>query len=309
MRRRANAPRDTAADPAAARAAARRTGWAAALAAGAVLLTGCTGGSGPDGAAQDSKAGDGAGQAAAPGRYRTLLEPCGSISAATLRELLPSAADLTDEQRERVYQGTPAVTYDTDRRAGCSWKADGPEASHQLVLDFERVVSYDPEVSDDERAQQVYGDKESAVLPAAPPTTSAKPSSPEDAPSESPADPSPTSETPGTAGSGGAPQPSASGKPGGSGPLDPSGSAATTEGLEPRVLTGLGDAAFLDDVLDRAGSTAQRRTVSVVFRTSNVIVTIRYAEQPASITEVPDSAELQDKAQGLARGLADRFDE
>ncbi|WP_308282412.1 DUF3558 domain-containing protein [Streptomyces lichenis] len=305
MRRRAHTPRDTAAGTATARAATRRTGWAAALAAGAVLLTGCTGGSGPDGAAQDSKAGDGAGQAAAPGRYRTLLEPCGSVSAATLRELLPSAADLTDEQRERVYQGTPAVTYDTDRRAGCSWKADGPDASHQLVLDFERVVSYDPEVSDDERAQQVYGDKESAVLPAAPPTASAKPSTPDGAPSESPADPSPTSET----SPGGAPRPSASGKPGGSGPLDPSGSAATGEGLEPRVLTGLGDAAFLDDVLDRAGSTAQYRTVSVVFRTSNVVVTIRYAEQPASITEVPDSAELQDKAQGLARGLAERFDE
>ncbi|PRH75800.1 hypothetical protein C6N75_29055, partial [Streptomyces solincola] len=168
MRRRADAPRP----------AARRTIWPAALALGAVLVSGCTASDGPDGAATDSKAGDGAGQAAAPGRYRTLLEPCGSVPRATLRELLPGAAALTDEQRERVYRGTPAVTYDTDRRAGCAWKADGPDASHQLILDFERVVSYDPAVSDDARAQQVYTGKESAVLPAAPPTAPAAPSTP-----------------------------------------------------------------------------------------------------------------------------------
>lgn len=75
------------------------------------------------------------------------------------------------------------------------------------------------------------------------------------------------------------------------------------------MVGGLGDAAFLDDLLTRAGSTAQHRTVSVVFRTSNVIVTVRYGEQPALVTKVPDSKELQDKAQALARKLAEVISE
>jgi hypothetical protein len=43
----------------------------------------------------------------------------------------------------------------------------------------------------------------------------------------------------------------------------------------------------------------------VAFRTSNVIVTIEYAEQPASVGVVPDSKEMQDRAQKLASQLAD----
>jgi hypothetical protein len=49
--------------------------------------------------------------------------------------------------------------------------------------------------------------------------------------------------------------------------------------------------------------------VSVVFRTSNVIVTVVYAEQPVPAAEVPDSKELQEKAQSVARRLAELFDE
>lgn len=100
-----------------------------------------------------------------------------------------------------------------------------------------------------------------------------------------------------------------SGDPDGTPTATPSGSAGSATGLEPRMLEGLGNAAFLDDVLGRAGSTAQRRSVSVVFRTSNVIVTIVYVEQPARTTEVPDSKELQEKAQSLARGLAEQFND
>lgn len=86
----------------------------------------------------------------------------------TLRDLLPGTASLPEDQQEKVYQGTAAVTYDTDRRVGCSWKSDSPDASHQLAIDVERVVSYDPAVSDDERAQEVYGEKETGTkLPAA----------------------------------------------------------------------------------------------------------------------------------------------
>ncbi|MGA4802236.1 DUF3558 domain-containing protein [Streptomyces lavendulocolor] len=272
----------------------------AALTAAVTGLTGCSAGSGQDGAAADSKPGDPSGPVARPGKYRTLLEPCRSVQRATLKDLLPGAAQLPEQQRERVYRGTATVTYDTDRRAGCSWKTDGPDASHQLTIDFERVVSYDPAVSDDDRAQQVYADKEAAAdLPAtAPPAPTATPSpaakaSPSGAATGAATGPA---TKPAAAGASGAPATGATGSP-------------APEGLEPRVLADLADAAFLDDVLARAGSTAQHRTVSVVFRTSNVIVTIRYGEQPARVTEVPDSKELQEKAQGLARNLAESFEE
>ncbi|MEU0272554.1 DUF3558 domain-containing protein [Streptomyces sp. NPDC006307] len=277
-------------------------GLAAVLAAvtvGVAGLTGCTAGSGGSGSAIDSKAGGPAAAAAAPGKYRTLLEPCGSVERSTLRDLLPGVDFLPQEQRERVYRGTSAVTYDTDRRAGCSWKADGPDASHQLTLDFERVVSYDPTVSDDDRAQQVYEGKQTAAGLTATPTPGGTATGAPSGPAK-PSGPPPAT---------GAPAPSAAAA-GPSVAAVPAAIPATTpEGLEPRVLADLGDAAFLDDVLTRAGSTAQHRTVSVVFRTSNVIVTIRYGEQPSRVTEVPDSKELQEKAQGLARKLAEKFDE
>ncbi|TXS30869.1 DUF3558 domain-containing protein, partial [Streptomyces sp. ms191] len=90
----------------------------------------------------------------------------------------------------------------------------------------------------------------------------------------------------------------------------PGGVTATpTTGLEPRVLEGLGEVAFLDDVLTPDGSNGRHRTVSVVFRTSNVIVTIGYVAQTTGATEVPDSAELQERARNLARLLADRLEE
>jgi len=70
-------------------------------------------------------------------------------------------------------------------------------------------------------------------------------------------------------------------------------------------LSGLGDEAFLDDALSGSGSTVEQRTVTVAFRTSNVIVTIVYEEQPQTVGAVPDSKEMQDRAQKLAAELAD----
>jgi hypothetical protein len=75
------------------------------------------------------------------------------------------------------------------------------------------------------------------------------------------------------------------------------------------VLDDLGDEAFLDDKLSSSGSTAQQRKVTVAFRTSNVIVTIEYEEQPATVGTVPDSEEMQDRAQKLAAQLADELAE
>ncbi|MFF2190150.1 DUF3558 domain-containing protein [Streptomyces sp. NPDC058155] len=250
------------------------------------LVAGCTSGTGGDGSDIDAKAGVPTTTTAPPGKYRTLREPCGSVDPATLRDLLPGVAQLPEEQREKAYKGTAAVTYDTDRRVGCAWTADSPDASHNLVIDVERVVSYDPAVSDADKAQEVYAKKEDgAALP--PPAAGATDDS-DDADSDADDDTSPA----------GSPSPGKTPN-----------AATTPPGLQPRLLDDLGDAAFVDDVFAASGSAAKRRTVSVVFRTSNVVVTVRYAEQPAHSTTVPDSKELQEKARGLARKLADQLNE
>ncbi|MFD5749474.1 DUF3558 domain-containing protein [Streptomyces sp. NPDC127033] len=295
-----------------------------------MAVAGCSGGSGDDGSAGDSKPGETASATAAqPGKYRTLREACGSVPRSTLGDLLPGAASLPEEQQEKTYQGTAAVTYDTDRRVGCSWKAASPAASHQLVIDFERVVSYDPSVSDDTRAQEVYAKKEAgANLAPSTPSSGASGSPGSSAASGSSGSSGSSGTTPGTPGTSGSPgasgapeaqtaapstsaSSSSSGTPSGapSASSSASASASATGGLEPRILDDLGDAAFLDDVLARSGAAAQHRTVSVVFRTSNVIVTVRYTEQPALAAGVPDSKELQDKARGLARKLVDQLNE
>ncbi|WMX46498.1 hypothetical protein RGF97_18915 [Streptomyces roseicoloratus] len=67
--------------------------------------------------------------------------------------------------------------------------------------------------------------------------------------------------------------------------------------------------AFLKDTLATPGASGARRLVSVVFRTSNVIVTVSYEEQTTTSAEVPDSRELQEKARNLARLLAERLEE
>ncbi|MET8327405.1 DUF3558 domain-containing protein [Streptomyces sp. NPDC005181] len=260
----------------------------------AALVVGCSAGTGTETPAADSRPGDPTASAAPAGKYRTLPEPCRSIAHSTLKDLLPGIAELPEDQQEKAYAGTAAVTYDTDRRVGCAWKAEAPDSSHSLSLDFERVVSYDTSVSDDDRAGEVYGTKEAAAH---------LPSSASDSPSVSPSDSPSDSSSP----SGSAPSDGETGKE--SDGKSDDGAAGATEDLQPRVLDNLGDAAFLDDLLIRAGSSAQHRTVSVVFRTSNVIVTVQYTEQPALSTELPDSKELQEKAQALARKLVDKFSE
>ncbi|MFB7222921.1 DUF3558 domain-containing protein [Streptomyces sp. NPDC056227] len=252
----------------------------------AVLTAGCTGGTGTEGPAANNKPGSPSIAAAPSGKYRTLPEPCRSIARSTLEDLLPGIAELPENQQEKAYRGTAAVTYDTDRRVGCQWKSEAAASSRSVVLDFERVVSYDTSVSDEDRAREVYGKKETAAhLPSGtftPDDAEKVTASPSDSPSDSPSG-------------------SAQGTDGDAG--------AGSEDLRPRTLDGLGDAAFLDDLLTRAGSSAQHRAVSVVFRTSNVIVTVRYSEQPALASQVPDSKELQEKAQALARKLVDKFSE
>ncbi|MFF9622237.1 DUF3558 domain-containing protein [Streptomyces griseosporeus] len=268
----------------------------------AALLAGCTGGSGDGGGTDNSNPGepDAHSAQAQPGKYRTLPEPCGAVRPATLDALLPGLPQIIDEkQREKAYRGTPILTYDTDRKVGCRWKADSLAGVDHLYVDFERVVSYDSSVSDDSQAEQIFATRVAAAdLPE--PTVSVSASvSPSGDESSASATPSPSASRSGSA----SPSSTASTSPSSSASASPS--PSSTEELQPRLLDGLGDEAFLDDQLAGSGSTARQRKITVAFRTSNVIVTIEYEEQPATVGAEPDSKEMQDNARKLAAQLAD----
>jgi hypothetical protein len=264
----------------------------------AALLAGCTGGSGSNSKAADPKPGDVSvnAPAAQPGKYRTLPEACAAVSHDSLDSLLPGIKQITDQdQRDTAYEGQATLTYDTDRRVGCGWKVESTDATDHLSVDFERVVSYDNAVSDDSRAEDIYATEETAAnLPEA--SASATPSDTASATGSATATPSATPSTSTSSTSSASASTSA-------------GPSQTPADLQPRKLSGLGDEAFLDDKLNSGSSTAQQRTVTVVFRTSNVIVRIEYAEQPTASTGTPDSEEMQDKARNLARKLVDRFND
>lgn len=250
-------------------------------------LTACTDGGG-SGNAIDAKPGANAGTGAQPGKYRSLPMPCKAVDAKKVKAMLPAAEGLTPDALEALYAGVADASYDADRRVGCRWTSQTPADTRLLFVGFERVVSYDrATTSDDDKARQVYGRQLTAAnLPAPAPSTSPTPPA-SGAPS---ATPSPT--------------PSASA----------SASASATPSAPPelgsRVLDGLGDEAFLVDKLSAAGATAaQARTVRIVFRTSNVIVTVEYSVQPALPGTVPTSGETQDRARQLAQALVERFDD
>ncbi|HSX98747.1 MAG TPA: DUF3558 domain-containing protein [Streptomyces sp.] len=271
----------------------------------AALLTACTA-SDDGGSTDDPRPGEATASAtvAQPGRYDTLPEPCGSVDDSTLDTLLPGIRQLPGAtQREQAYEGEATQTYNTDHKAGCRWKVESADATHYLFVDYERIVSWENAVSDDSKAQEVYGGKvEAADLP-------------EPAPSDSEEETEGGEETgePTETGAGTA-EPSASPSTSASRAASPSGSSAssgspspsgTPVSLLPRTLDGLGEEAFLDDAL----GTSKQRTVTVVFRTSNVIVTVEYEEQPATTTVVPDSEEMQDRALNLADRLTAAFDD
>jgi hypothetical protein len=285
----------------------------------AALLTGCTGDSGSGGTTADGKSAGGSttAPAAQPGKFATLPEPCGSVSRATLQRLLPSVTGVAKTQLDAAYAGTPAVTFDTDRQVGCRWNVESDDGLRHLRVDYERVVSYDSTVSDDNRASEVYEEKATAArIPETSPSASESPSDSASGPASatpggSTSEPGqePGSETESPAPSASAPV-SASESPGASAGASVSPTAsATVDSLAPRRLTGLADAAFLDDQVAKSGSTMQTRTITIVFRASNAVVTIEYAEQPSRTTDVPDSKQLQDRALSLAGELARRFTE
>jgi len=270
-------------------------GTAALLAA---LLAGCTSGSGDGDPTDDANPGD-AGTAAVtaqPGKYRSLPEPCDAVGHDGLDPLLPGIRQITDpSQRDKAYRGEAELTYDNDRKVGCSWKVESADATDRLSVDFERVVSYDNAVSDADQARTLYEEKQTAADLPEPSSSAATTQPPPTGPSATPS------------GSGAA-SPSGSASASAAGPSgSPAGSAAgaTPADLQPRVLSDLGDEGYLDDQLGSSGSTAEQRTVTVVFRTSNVVVTIQYEEQPTATGTVPDSKEMQDRARELASQLDD----
>lgn len=251
---------------------------ALAVAVGALgTLAACTGG-GSGGSGDDAKSALGGGTTvspAPPGKYKTLPQPCIAVGLDTLKALVPGATD---------YAGTESLTYDTDRRVGCTWQATGPDGStRRLTIDMERVVSYDPQVSDEVEAGADY-DKAAAVasipplpLPGSTPTTSAPP----------------TSGAPGSSGSsagGGTASPAGDGKSGGG------------TDLAPRRLTDVGNAAFIYDSLSN-GKGKPRCDVTLVFRTANVLVNVRYRQASPSQAVQPNRADLQEDAQKVARQL------
>ncbi|MFE6845725.1 DUF3558 domain-containing protein [Streptomyces sp. NPDC057686] len=266
-----------------------------ALVTGLTGLTGCTSGNGV-GDDTDSKAGDSSPAPAPAGKYRSLPAPCRAADGKRLKAMLPAADSLTDEQRAQLYAGTADTSYDGDRHVGCRWTAQTPGETRLLSVGFERVVSYDRTLmSDDDKARQVYVRRlTDAHLPFPGPT-----------PTPGASTSTGTSPAPGTPPAASAPPPAGQ---------SPSPGAATPSAPPPelgsRVIEGLGTEAFLEDKLSAAGaSAAQARTVRIVFRTSNVIVTVEYSVQPALSGTVPASPETQDKARQLAQALVERFNE
>ncbi|MGI5258658.1 hypothetical protein [Streptomyces angustmyceticus] len=287
---------------------------AVALGAG---LAGCSDDSGPDDGAADAKDGGttSSSQAAEPGRYQTLPEACGLPARRTIRGMLPGDGQSpSSADAKKIYGGQADITYDTDRRVGCHWTRETTAGTRHLSLDIQRVVSYDSAVSDDDKAQGIYDKKALAAqipsggagspTPAAPSPSATKSkdkgegavangSKDKDA-KDSTKDKS-SSDSVGKTPSGSPSQ--------GSGPsTDPDGST------DPRVLDDLGDAAFLNDKLVTADS-GVHRDVTVVFRTSNVIVQLTYDQWSTDKSMLPDSQELQDKARSLATELSDSLSE
>ncbi|MEU1309846.1 hypothetical protein ABZ419_13255 [Streptomyces cinnamoneus] len=269
---------------------------AAVLSAG---LAGCGGGGGAGGKGIDAKAGQSGSSVPAgpPGKYHSLPEPCGYVSPGTLRRMLPGAGEGDEEEAKRLLKGQAAITYDTDRRVGCRWKLETPAGTRHLTVDFERVVSYQPGMSDEARAKQLYERQAVAAnIPNAKPSAGA--SSPNAKPSGSA---SPGASAGAQKDAGPAPQlGDASAAP--SAPASAPASPSADPRLAPRVLDDLGDDAFVDDRVTATG-TGVHRDVTVVFRSSNVLVTIAYDQWTTDKQHVPSSQDLQGKAQGLAREL------
>lgn len=233
-------------------------------------LSACSADSAKDPAAVDAKSAVGQQKIvpAPPGKYRKLPEPCGSLDPDSLKTLVPNAPN---------YAGAAELTYDTNRRVGCTWTGETPQGNRYLQIDFERVVSYDPGVSDEAQAQSDY---EAKMAKAGIPTTPATPAA--TTPPPPPGSPTgPAGQVPGST------------------PATPPANSAE---LAPRLLPEVANAAFIDDELKTRDS-GVHRDITLVFRTANVLVTIAYSQWSADKATAPQSADLQQGAELVAETL------
>lgn len=259
----------------------------------------CSGSTEPDNADGASAGGGKAtpSPTAPPGRYRTLPEPCGAVPREVLAKLLPGTAGASaapegssDEGAKDSNGGKATLTYDTDRRVGCEWSGTGDTWNRHLSIDFKRVVSYDPSVSDEEQAQEEYlqaaGEVQSPV--------GAKRSEP---PREGRAH-------------GKSPDGGRADSPGSRGSSGPSKEPEETssDSASPRIVSGIGDEAFLQNRL-RADAAEPHREVSIVFRKENVIVAVMLQEWSLASGQVPSSSAMQVGTHLLAQQLAKRLGE
>ncbi|GAB3124072.1 hypothetical protein GCM10027160_45090 [Streptomyces calidiresistens] len=276
--------------------------------------------------------GNGTGPATSAGRYSTLPEPCGAVDRELLTALLPEAA-------EETLAGVPRATFNTARRVGCVWEVRGDRGTHRLSVDFLRVVSYDPGVSDEEQAERDFvAAAEAAGLDlrpepeeepdaSPPPGTGGTDGGEDDGSQDTGGTGRPDGEAPGTEetgsadgddrdsegstatpdprGTGGDTDPDDTGDTGDAGDGD---TGDTGEDTGPRLVENTGQEAWLDDRLatDADGSL---REIVVTFRTSNAIVTVTLAEDFGPGGVLPQDAEARDRTVELARRLAVRFEE
>lgn len=276
----------------------------AVTALGGCTGTGSAGGIDIDG--NSSPPGGAVASPAPPGKYRTLPQPCSAIGLDSLKKLVPGAAD---------YAGTESLTYDTDRLVGCSWKGTVDGSTRTLSLSVVRVVSYDPQVSAEAEAEADFEQKAAAAsIPPSPPggdptnQASTPPTGPSDPATangtvagspDGSADPSGTADPTGTTEPGGTQK---AGSPNGSDGSGGSDDNAAQPNLAPRLLANMGNAAFINDVL-RTPPSGPNRTVTLVFRTANVLATVTYTQSTPSGTPAPSSADLQKSVQRVAGEL------
>ncbi|WP_181789333.1 hypothetical protein [Streptomyces phytophilus] len=337
------------------RALAQAVATAAVL---AVALVGCTGSDGGSSAVDSGSGGAGAASVPVPsGKYSTLPEPCTALSAGKLNDLLPGADAETGEDAEEALAGEPDLTYDADRQVGCRWERETTEGGHKLELQFERIVSYDDEISDDQQAALIYAERAEehdvdvsngrpelpdksgtggvpATGESSPPaggkggdgdggagatddpgpdgdgaeaggeesegagsTDDAEAGSTDDATGDASDDATDATDAAADSGTDGSTE---------SGSDSPDDGSSPAQTIAPRLLDDIGDESFLDDKAADAGAGVQRKVI-VVFRTSNVVVTVTYDQWHTADSEPPDSAELQQRAQQVADQLADQL--
>ncbi|MFC4033122.1 hypothetical protein ACFO3J_16740 [Streptomyces polygonati] len=285
----------------------RRLPVSVGAAAGVVALTlaalgGCTADNADHGLVTESKSAsvdDGTASPMPPGKYQTLPQPCVAVSSDELKKLIPGATD---------YAGKESLTYDTGRRVGCTWQgATSDGTTRKLSIDIERVVSYDPGMSDEEQAEKDFDQRAAAAAIQLMPTgTPGGTATTPPAPPNSPTAPTPNAEGPSASASGTATIT-------GGGTATGTGSDGNSPDVRPRELGNLGDDAFINDVLKTPASpatsaTGPRRDVTLVFRTANVVVSVTYTQSSPRGGGDPDSSDLQKDAQQVAGQLESRIE-